>query len=92
VLGVRQTGSSSPASSKKKGSSTGANRGNGTDEKDGNGEKAPASAVASRPLPAEQAGKLPYTGSDVVLALLVASCLLAAGLGLRRLTARTGVH
>jgi hypothetical protein len=43
-------------------------------------------------LPAEQAGKLPYTGSDVVLALLVASCLLAAGLGLRRLTARTGVH
>jgi hypothetical protein len=92
VLGVRQTGSSSPASSKKKGSSTGANRGNGTDKKDGNGEKAPASAVASRPLPAEQAGKLPYTGSDVVLALLVASCLLAAGLGLRRLTARTGVH
>jgi hypothetical protein len=44
----------------------------------------PASANAARPLTeAGPGGKLPYTGTNVVLALFAASCLLAAGLGIR---------
>jgi hypothetical protein len=83
VLGERQT---SPATTKK----TGSGRGNGSssdsaDGGPGSGSKAPASALARRPLDTEAGGKLPYTGSNVVLALFVASCLLAAGLGIRRL-------
>jgi hypothetical protein len=86
VLGVRQSGGSSPATSTKK-----TNSANGASPNTGgeNGQTAPASAKATQPLTAAQADKLPYTGSDVVLALFIASCLLAAGLGLRGLTGRT---
>jgi hypothetical protein len=71
VAGVRQTSPSNNATSKKAKSNA-------------KKSKAPASALNNRPLAAKQAAKLPYTGSDVVLALLIACCLLAAGLGVRR--------
>ncbi|HYZ29728.1 MAG TPA: hypothetical protein VE570_11765 [Thermoleophilaceae bacterium] len=84
VLGERQT---SPANTTNAGARKGGN-GSTSDSTDGGeraGAKAPASAHATRTLDDEVAGKLPYTGTNVVLALFVASCMLAAGLGLRRL-------
>jgi hypothetical protein len=93
VLGERQSGTSSPAASNT-GSSADDNGGDGTGDNNGNGNgrSAPGSAKEAQSLTAAQADKLPYTGGDVVLALFVASCLLAAGLGLRRLTARTNAR
>ena len=86
VLGERQT---APATTKKTASGNGRNgsTSNSPGGGEGNGSKAPASALADRPLGNEAGGRLPYTGSNVVLALFVASCLLAAGLGIRRLGA-----
>jgi hypothetical protein len=93
VAGVRQTGTSGPTGSNNGNSKGNKSGGNGTGTADGNdgSEKAPASANASRPLTEASGSKLPYTGSDVVLALFLASCLLAAGLGLRRLTTTSRV-
>jgi hypothetical protein len=90
VLGVRQSGGSptgTQAPSNSNGGDTGKKKNAG-----GNGSKAPASAKASQPLSKEKADKLPYTGSDVVLALFIASCLLAAGLGLRQRLEVPGGH
>lgn len=87
VLGVRQH---SP--NKAGGSSTKANGGKKNNHKSGpagNGHNAvPNSAAKQRPISASAARKLPYTGTSVVLAMFVASLLLASGLGLRRLTTR----
>jgi hypothetical protein len=85
VLGVKQSGGSGPAASGKKAPSS---KGSGDTTEDNAGGP-PAEANAQRELTAKAGGKLPYTGTDVVLALFVASALLAAGLGLRQLTART---
>lgn len=49
----------------------------------------PASAKTPRALDADEADKLPYTGTNVVLSLFIACCLLAAGLGMRRLDLST---
>ena len=90
VLGVRQH---SPKSATK-GSSTHANGGkkNGKGAPNGNrntgNNGAPNSALKQRPFGAKAAGKLPYTGTSLVLAMFVASVLLASGLGIRRLTVR----
>ena len=94
VLGVRQTGGKKPTGNGNGSSTNGNGNGNSTDKtaNGGNGPRTPASAQANRSLTAEQADKLPYTGSDVVLALFLASCLLAAGLALRSLGAKVQRH
>lgn len=92
VAGVRQTGTSAPAGAKKGSSKNSGKKGSGTAVGTEGGGKAPASATARRPLTETQGGKLPYTGSDIVLALFLASSLLAGGLGLRRLTTRNSVE
>lgn len=85
VLGTRQAGPGKKSAGK---TSSTSKHGNGAN-KNASGRKGepatPASASSNRPLSATRAGKLPYTGSDVVLALLIACCLLAGGLGVRRL-------
>ena len=83
VLGERQT---SPANTTNAGARKGGNgsSSDSADGREGEGANSPASALATRPLDENAADKLPYTGTNVVVALFVASCLLAAGLGLRR--------
>jgi hypothetical protein len=81
VLGERQSGHSGAPKSK----SGSAGKGNKSGKTGKGGTPTPpASALANRPLN-KAGGNLPYTGTDVVLALFIASCLLAGGLGLRRL-------
>ena len=93
VLGVRETSPPKTGAGSGPAATHGGN-GTGTDNSKtgtGDGAQTPNSAIFQRPL-TEGADKLPYTGGDVVLALFIASSLLALGLGLRRFEARTGKH
>lgn len=84
VLGVRQTSpkknGNGASSTNQSGGGKGKNKGHGNGN---NGPGAPAAANKTQPLSAKAAGKLPYTGTDVVLFLFIGSLLLAAGLALR---------
>lgn len=77
VLGERQA---SPDDDGRRDSTSDDDDGTGTSD-----DGVPASAKTPRALDADEADKLPYTGTDVVLSLFIACCLLAAGLGMRRL-------
>jgi hypothetical protein len=88
VAGVRQTGSSGTTGARTNAGtdnsgSGGGSKGNGSNGNNSNGSNAPASARQTKPLTAAAGDKLPYTGTNVVIALFIASCLLTAGLGLR---------
>jgi hypothetical protein len=48
----------------------------------------PAAARKTRSLPAAEAGRLPYTGSDVLILLMTGAVLLATGLTIRERSAR----
>lgn len=77
VLGVRQT---APKQAAKPSAGRHAAKKN-------NAAKAPAAAKTQRPLSAAKAKKLPYTGTDIVLVLLIAAGLLLVGLVIRGMEA-----
>jgi len=87
VLGVRQsapkrttgaTGRNKNANKRNAGRKKNAGNGSSTNQKTG----APTSANAQQPLTKAEASKLPYTGTDVLMVLLIASGLIALGLAI----------
>jgi hypothetical protein len=77
VAGVRETAPSRAGKNRRAGEKN--RNGSSTNENEG----APSPANAPTSLSAEKASKLPYTGTDVLLVLLIASGLLAIGLAVR---------
>jgi hypothetical protein len=86
VLGARIT---APKQATKPSRNAGKGKKNnaGKNNKAGNGLKAPASANAQHALSKAKAGKLPYTGTDVVIVLLIAAGLILVGLVIRGMDA-----
>jgi hypothetical protein len=81
VLGVRQSApkTTTGAKNNNKGNNNKGNKnGEGGSSTDNNG--APSSANENQSLSGEEAKKLPYTGTDVLMVLLIASALIALGL------------
>ena len=90
VLGTQQGGGQAPAEAPGGNEVLGARSGGGSlpSSQAPAGGTAPASATAPAAAHATHrlVGSLPFTGYDLVLVALVGVCLLALGLGLRRLS------
>jgi hypothetical protein len=82
VLGVRQASPAKAGAPHKPATSTGAK---GTKK-----AHVPAAAKKARPLKASKASGLPYTGTDLVVVLFLAACLLSIGTALRARTRLRG--
>jgi cobalamin biosynthesis Mg chelatase CobN len=82
VLGVRQASPAKAGAPPKAATTTGAK---GTKK-----AHVPAAAKKARPLKASKASGLPYTGTDLVVVLFLAACLLSIGTALRARTRLRG--